>query len=36
MPERRLRDLLRVELGTKVQLDRIDPSETHGHAKQDS
>ena len=36
MTERRLRDLLRVEPGTKVRLDRIDPSETHGHAKSDS
>src|ERR1700675_4989019 len=36
MPERRLRDLLRGEPGTKVRLDRIAPSETHGHAKQDS
>ena len=36
MSERRLRDLLQVEPGTKVRLDRIDPSDTHGHAKQDS
>src|SRR5450432_1294358 len=36
MTERRLRDLLRVEPGTKVRLDRIDPSETHGHNKSDS
>jgi PPK2 family polyphosphate:nucleotide phosphotransferase len=36
MSERRLRDLLRVEPGTRVRLDLIDPSETHGHAKADS
>jgi PPK2 family polyphosphate:nucleotide phosphotransferase len=36
MSERRLRDLLRVEPGTTVRLDRIDPSDTHGHAKSDS
>jgi PPK2 family polyphosphate:nucleotide phosphotransferase len=30
MPERRLRDQLRVEPGRKVHLDRIDPAGTHG------
>ncbi len=36
MSERRLRDQLRVEPGSKVRLARFDPSDTHGHAKQDS
>jgi PPK2 family polyphosphate:nucleotide phosphotransferase len=35
MPRSRpLRELLRVEPGTRVRLDRIDPAETHGHDKE--
>src|ERR1700690_2499704 len=36
MPDHRLRDLLRIEPGSKGRLDRSAPSETHGHTKQDS
>ena len=36
MSERRLRDELRVEPGTKVRLATIDPSDTHGHSKASS
>ncbi len=36
MPAHRLRDLLRVEPGSKVRLAGIDPAETHGHAKGDA
>ena len=36
MSERRLRDELRVEPGTKVRLAAIDPSDTHGHSKASS
>ena len=33
MSDHRLRAQLRVEPGTKVHLDKFDPSETHGHTK---
>jgi PPK2 family polyphosphate:nucleotide phosphotransferase len=36
MAAHRLRDLLRVEPGSKVRLAGIDPSDTHGHNKSDA
>jgi PPK2 family polyphosphate:nucleotide phosphotransferase len=36
MAAHRLRDLLRVEPGSKVHLPGIDPSDTHGHSKPDA
>ncbi len=33
MPERSLRDQLRIEPGSKVRLSQIDPAETHGYTK---
>jgi PPK2 family polyphosphate:nucleotide phosphotransferase len=36
MPERSLRDRLRIEPGSKVRLSRFDPADTCGHAKADS
>ena len=36
MPERRLREQLRIEPGRKVRLAKVDPDDTHGYTKQGS